>query len=224
MVIPETLWDGRGPPALSDNSSGMTRPPVHQDSRPATEGPPVRYDAVIISLHWLLALLITVSFGLGVYMTDLAVSPTRLRLYNWHKWAGVTILALSALRLVWRRGHPPPELPAPLAASMPRWQHTMLHAMHRAMYVLFFAVPLAGWAYSSAEGFPVSWFGVLQLPDFVPVNHDLAEALYKPLHAGCAFALAALVALHVLAVLKHQWIDGAELLARMWPARRKDAP
>lgn len=187
-------------------------------------GPQVRYDAVVIGLHWLLALLITATFGLGVYMTDLPVSPMRLRLYNWHKWAGVSILALSALRMLWRWGHPPPDLPAAAATSMSPWQRTVFHATHRAMYLLFFAVPLTGWAYSSAAGFPVAWFGVLQLPDFVPVNPDLAQDVFKPLHAGCAFVLAAFVALHVCAVLKHGWIDGADLLARMWPARRRDAP
>ncbi|WP_205665083.1 cytochrome b/b6 domain-containing protein, partial [Caldimonas tepidiphila] len=71
----------------------------------------------------------------------------RLQLYNWHKWAGVAILALSALRLLWRLlRRPPPPVPAP------RWQLAAAHATHALLYLLFFAVPLAGWAYSSAAG------------------------------------------------------------------------
>ncbi|MBT9596305.1 MAG: cytochrome b [Vitreoscilla sp.] len=172
-----------------------------------------RYTGVAIAFHWLLALMIVGSFSVGWYMSDLPMSPTRLKLYNWHKWAGVTILALSALRLLWRLAHrPPADLPAP------RWQQQAAHATHIALYVLFFAVPLAGWAYSSAAGFPIVWFGVLPLPDFVSPDKALAESL-KGLHAALAFALAALVGLHIAAALKHHVIDRDGLLDRMRPAR-----
>ena len=87
------------------------------------------------------------------------------------------------------------------------------------LYVFFFAVPLSGWAYSSAAGFPIMWFGVLPLPDWVPVNKELADVLLKPLHQTFAFALATLVVLHVMATLKHQFVDRDGLLLRMWPRR-----
>jgi len=90
------------------------------------------------------------------------------------------------------------------------------------LYGLFFAVPLSGWAYSSAAGFPIVWFGVLPLPDWVPVNKGLADALLKPLHNAFAYALAACVVLHVAATLKHQLVDRDGLFWRMWP--RKTAP
>lgn len=172
-----------------------------------------------MALHWLLALLLLGMLVVGVYMTGLPFSPQRLKLYNWHKWTGVVVLTLSFLRLVWRLTHRPPDLPASVAAAMPRWQHWAHHGTHAALYVLFFAIPLLGWAYSSAAGFPIVVFGVLPLPDFVPVDKALAE-LIKPWHGYAAFALAALVALHVAAALKHQLIDRDGLLARMWPARR----
>lgn len=175
---------------------------------------PLHYSRVAIALHWVLALAIVGSFVMGVYMADLPFSPQRLKLYNWHKWAGVTILALSALRLLWRLTHrPPADVP------MPAWQQKASHVTHSLLYVLFFAVPLVGWAYSSAAGFPIVWFGVLPLPDFVPVDKALAEAI-KPWHEILAFAMAALVLMHVAAALKHHFIDRDGLLSRMWPARR----
>ena len=70
-----------------------------------------RYSALAMFLHWLLALGLVGMFAVGLYMADLPFSPQRLKLYNWHKWAGVTILALSALRLGWRLVHRPPALP-----------------------------------------------------------------------------------------------------------------
>jgi len=178
---------------------------------------PERYSGTAIVLHWLLGFALIGLFMVGLYMTDLPFSPQRLKLYNWHKWAGVTILTLSLLRLLWRLTHRPPALPA--AAAMPRWQHWAHHGTHHALYALFFAVPLLGWAYSSAAGFPIVLFGVLPLPDFVSADKALAE-LIKPWHKFSAYAMAALVVLHVAAALKHQLIDRDGLLLRMLPGRR----
>jgi cytochrome b561 len=179
----------------------------------AFKSPGQRYTGVAIAFHWLLALMIIGSFSVGWYMSDLPMSPTRLKLINWHKWAGVTILALSALRLLWRLTHrPPADLPAP------RWQRRVAHLTHGALYALFFLVPLAGWAYSSAAGFPIVWFGVLPLPDFVSPDKPLAD-LMKERHAVLAWALGVLVVLHIAAALKHHVIDKDGLLDRMRPGR-----
>ena len=172
-----------------------------------------RYSTPAIAFHWLLALMIAIAFSVGLYMSDLPLSPTRLKLFNYHKWAGITILALSALRLLWRLTHrPPPDPP------MPRWQALAAHGAHGALYLLFFAVPLMGWAYSSAAGFPVVLYGVLPLPDFVTPDRATAE-IFKERHGQLAWALALVVVLHVAAALKHQFIDRDGLLLRMKPGR-----
>jgi cytochrome b561 len=179
----------------------------------STAPAPARYTGTAIVLHWLLAAALLGSWSVGLYMSDLPLSPTRLKLYNWHKWAGITILLLSALRLAWRLTHrPPPDGPMPL------WQARAANAAHGLLYVLFFAVPLSGWAYSSAAGFPVVWFGVLPLPDFVSPDRELAQTL-KQAHKILAFLLAATVLLHVAGALKHQFLDKDGLLARMRPSR-----
>jgi cytochrome b561 len=173
--------------------------------------PAARYDAMAITAHWVLAALIVLNLTLGLYMHDLPLSPQRLKLFNWHKWAGITILVLSALRLAWRLAHrPPPDLP------MPAWQRVVAHGVHWALYGLFFVVPLAGWGYSSATGFPVVWFGVLPLPDWVPVDRAWADAL-KATHKAAALALGLLTLLHVAAALKHHVVDRDGLLHRMRP-------
>jgi cytochrome b561 len=171
-----------------------------------------RYTLTAIGLHWLMALMIVGAFCVGLYMADLPFSPRRLQLYNWHKWAGVTILALAALRLLWRLFNRPPAEP-PMSA----WQRLAAQGTHLLLYVLFFAVPLVGWAYSSSAGFPIVAFGVLPLPDFVPVDKDLAAAI-KPWHGYLAYAMAVLVVLHVLAAFKHQWVDRDGLIGRMMPS------
>ena len=180
----------------------------------ATIAPAQRYSPLAMALHWLLALAIVGAFGVGLYMTSLPFSPARLKLYNWHKWAGVAILSLSALRLLWRLYRKPPA-----DLDMQAWQAVAAHWTHRALYALFFAVPLAGWAYSSAAGFPIVWFGVLPLPDLVSPDKALAETL-KQTHKLLAYGLATLVLAHVAGALKHHFVDRDGLLQRMLPALR----
>ncbi len=186
-----------------------------------TQAAPATYSRTAIALHWILAIALMAIFGVGLYMADLPFSPQRLKLYNWHKWAGVTILLLSAVRVLWRLTHTPPALPVKVSATMPVWQQLAYHATHGALYALFFIVPLVGWAYTSAAGFPIVLFGVLPLPDFVTADKALAE-LIKPWHEITAFAMAGLAALHIAAALKHHWVDRDGLLQRMVPALRSN--
>ncbi len=205
------------PAALSAAPVTATAPAsVPMPAAPVQASPAVgktRYDGLAMAFHWVLAIAIIGTFSVGWYMADLPFSLTRLKLFNWHKWAGVTILALSALRLLWRLSHrPPADLP------MPGWQKFGAHAVHWLLYAAFFAVPLSGWAYSSAAGFPIVWFGVLPLPDFVSKDKALAESL-KQLHQFFAYGLGLLVLAHLGAVVKHVVLDKDGLLRRMLPGR-----
>ncbi|MCF8150794.1 MAG: cytochrome b [Burkholderiaceae bacterium] len=170
------------------------------------------YTGIAISLHWLIALAIVGSFSLGLYMHELPLSPQKLKLYSWHKWAGVTIFLFVALRLGWRLFHRPPELPA----TMPDWQRKVAAATHVLLYVLMFAVPLSGWLMSSAKGFQTVWFGVLPLPDFLNKSETLGDTLQQ-VHMLLNFSMAALVLAHVGAALKHYFIDRDDILRRMIP-------
>ena len=173
-----------------------------------------RYNSVSIILHWVLGIALISIFCFGVYMADLPFSPSRLKLFNWHKWAGISILVLSAARLLWRVTHSAPALPAKIEQAMPAWQLLAHKATHLGLYALFFVVPLMGWAYTSAAGFPVVLFGQFPLPDLVGPDKALSETL-KTLHKAGAFAMALLVVAHVAAALKHQFIDRDGLLQRM---------
>ncbi len=176
-----------------------------------------RYTPTAIALHWLMAVLLVGLFGVGLYMHDLPLSPWKLRVYSWHKWAGVTAFALVLARLAWRLGHRPPALPA----AMPAWQQRAAHGLHHLLYLLMLAIPLSGWLMSSALGFQTVWFGVLPLPDLLAKDKELGETL-KLVHMSLNFGLAALVVAHVGAAVKHHLIDRDDILSRMLPflARR----
>jgi len=170
------------------------------------------YTATAKLLHWLIALMIFGMLGFGFYMTGLDLSPTKLELYSWHKWAGVTVFLLVLVRLAWRIGHRPPALPA----HMPAIERLAAHAGHHLLYLLMLAIPLSGWLMSSAKGFQTVWFGVLPLPDLVGKDKALGDLLQE-VHEVLNFTLAGLVLAHLGAALKHHFIDRDDVLARMLP-------
>jgi len=174
-----------------------------------------RYHGFAIALHWLMAVAIAALFSLGLYMTELELSPTKLKLYAWHKWLGVSVFMLLWLRLAVRLIKPPPP---PLAA--PPWQQRAARFAHIALYGLMLALPVSGWLMSSAAGFQTVWFGVLPLPDLVAKSRPLFEAL-KEVHEALGNLLALVVALHVAGALKHHFIERDATLARMGLSRSK---
>jgi cytochrome b561 len=170
------------------------------------------YTSTAIALHWILAVALVAVFGVGFYMHGMALSPMKLRVYSWHKWAGVTLALLAMFRIVWRLRH----RPAPLPLNVPRWQEIVAENTHRLLYVLMLAIPVSGWLMSSAKGFQTVYFGIIPLPDLVAKNRGLGDAL-AILHKSLNYTLALLVIAHVGAALKHHLIDRDGVLARMLP-------
>ena len=175
------------------------------------------YTRTAITLHWLVALLILVALPLGMVMTELDLSPTKLKLYSWHKWLGVTVFALALLRIVWRLTHAAPALPE----TMPAWQRKAAAALHGLLYLLMLALPISGWLMSSAKGFQTVWFGVLPLPDLVAKNEELGH-FFEETHEALVGLLLFLLAAHVAATLKHHFIDRDDIAARMLPWLAKE--
>jgi cytochrome b561 len=138
-----------------------------------------------------------------------------------HKSTGVTALGLVLLRILWRLSHPPPPLPA----SYARWERAAAGAAHTLLYLLMLALPLSGWlhdsAWKDAASHPMQWFGLFGWPRIgyvmalPPGTREALHTLFGDIHAALSYALYALLALHILGALKHQWIDGEPELRRM---------
>jgi len=175
-----------------------------------------RYTRTAIFLHWLVALGLVGTFALGFYMQDLPLSPNKLKLYSWHKWAGATLLVLIVVRLAWRMTHRAPALPL----TMSPMARLAADAGHWLLYTLMLAIPLSGWLMSSAQGFPVVWFGVLPLPDLIAKDAALG-ALLKDAHIVLNYTLLVAVVGHVGAALQHHFIKKDAVLTRMLPTAGK---
>ena len=170
-----------------------------------------RYGALAQLFHWVIVVLIITQFVLALRAEGL--SPIKkIGVLGTHKSIGITILVLALLRLAWRLFNPVPPQPR----GMPRWQELSAHISHFLLYALLFITPVLGWLMSSARAFSVSWFGLVQLPDFIEPDKAVFERL-KDWHEAMAFTLAAIAVIHVAAALKHHFFDRDDVLRRMLP-------
>jgi cytochrome b561 len=200
-----------------------TQPFMHEDV--STSSPrPSRYTRPAMVLHWLVALLIALNVALiwsVNYLPDGWVRPA----IDTHKSTGVTILGLAVMRVLWRIANPPPPLPP----AYSRWERASAHAVHVALLLLLFGLPLSGWtqdsAWKNAAAFPMQWFYAFPWPrigfimTLAPEMREIVYAIAGRTHVFLSYALYLLFLLHVGGALKHQLIDRQPELQRMWPSR-----
>jgi cytochrome b561 len=169
------------------------------------------WGAILRTFHWVMVLLIAVMVPLGLYMTGLPLGVGKVRVYALHKSIGLVVLGLALLRLLWRASETRPTL-----SPMPDWQARAAKAVSIALYALLFAVPLSGWLFNSAAGFPLSWFGLVNLPGLTAANPTL-KPIARELHATFVWVLLAVVTLHAAGAFKHHFVDRDRTLSLMLP-------
>lgn len=173
---------------------------------------PARYSRVAILLHWIIAVLILINLYLGIFHEDMS-KPVRASMIFYHKSIGLTVLALTVLRLAWRLGHKPP----PYDAAMRRWEVALARAAHWLFYIMLFALPLTGWLLVSTDGHATSWFGLFNIPA-LPVSHaDDVHDLWDTVHVFLGWTMLVLVCLHILGALKHHLQGHRQIFGRMAP-------
>ena len=178
-----------------------------------------RWGGVSQLLHWTVVVLILVMAYLGLTMTDLPNGPPKIRIYNLHKSIGLTILAIVALRVLWRMwAGSPTKIP-----TIPHWQQRIADIGHIGLYVLLFAVPLSGWVMNSYAGFPLRWFGLFHVPALATRDHDLHE-VWETVHEVLFWALAVLAGGHAAAAIFHHLFQHDATLSRMLPKGWLRAP
>ncbi len=182
------------------------------------------------SYHWVIALLILVIVPVGFVMTatyQFKIDPANVvgaRMETIHVWlsrihqtAGLVVLMLVTLRLGWRLSSPGPGVPATLAA----YQRVLAKLNHAFLYALLFAIPLSGWAAMSAFGeAPTYFFWLEGLPNLVPkvaLTAQYGYSFYAGIHRYGIYTGGALLSLHIIAALWHQFVVKDSVLRRMWP-------
>ena len=167
---------------------------------------PARYDRVQIILHWLIAIALFAMIGLGLFMVELpkkhelppGEESVRAFYFLMHKSMGITLAVLIVLRIVWRLTHKAPALPD----AVSKWQQKAAGAAHGLLYVLMIAMPLSGFLQSSFSKYSTKFWGI-KLPRLAEADPAMRE-VFTSIHECLAFALIALIIIHLAAVVKHR--------------------
>jgi len=168
-----------------------------------------RLSGVTVGLHWLVAAAIIGMLAFGLYIEDMERGPDKGAMMDLHKSIGVTILALAALRILWRWRN---GFPAALS-TMPRWQHIAAHAVHGLLLLATVLMPLTGIMISLGGGHGLPLFGLTLVAESA-TKLDSLKTIGES-HGAIAWILIGVIVVHVLAAAKHQMIDRDGTLRRM---------
>lgn len=179
-----------------------------------------RYSPVGVAFHWMVAGLIVFQLWWGWRAGRLPVGADKLEAYAIHLQVGLLILVLTLLRMVWRM-----MIPGPVNdADKPGWQSQAAHLTHFALYLALIGLPLSGWAMLSATA-PMQELSVaglapwphLPFHELTPARRWAIEAWAEVAHFGFILLLLALIPMHIGATLKHELVDGDDVLSGMLP-------
>jgi cytochrome b561 len=170
-----------------------------------------RFAGSLIALHWLIALVIIATLGIGIYMVGLPKGmPFKATLIDFHKSLGLTVFLLVLIRILVRMAVGRPALP-----PMRAWQRAAASITQVLLYAGMITMPLSGYLGSSFNQYGTRFWGI-PLPKWGWDDKAL-RGLFFGIHDVIAWVMIALIALHVAGALKHQLIDRDGLLARMLP-------
>lgn len=169
------------------------------------------YGSMAKALHWIAFLMIATLLIVGFIMGDLE-KPFRFTVYNIHKLTGLTVLILMLFRVFWTLTNPRLSYPN----TIPSWQIMAAKSIHILLYVLAIAMPLSGWIMSTAAGHNPNLFGLALRFPFIAESKALAKFASNT-HEIIAWVIIVTVSLHILAALKHYFINKDNILQRMLP-------
>ena len=167
-------------------------------------------------LHWAIDAFLLIQIPLAWYMTDLPLGPDKFEKYALHKSFGMVLFSLAVARLIWAILGKRPSLPP----ATKRYEKILAKATQGLLYLLVIVMPISGWVMSSAANVPVTVFGFIALPNLVEPNEQLMESMHN-VHEVQSIVLLTLVTVHLLAGLKHHFMDRDNVLYSMLPLVKK---
>ncbi|MFT7006975.1 MAG: cytochrome b561 [Colwellia sp.] len=168
-------------------------------------------------LHWGMALMLIVLFVVGTYMAGLdKADPSKMEIMGMHKSFGVIFMQFAILRVIWSRLNNSPKLPDVLAT----WEKLLSKTITGSLYLLMLAIPLSGYSMTNLFGYPVSLFGLVDLPVLFDKNPEMGQ-LAKQAHVFLVYTLITALFAHIAGALKHRFLDKpeADVLPRMLPIK-----
>ncbi|SNB51662.1 cytochrome b561 [Arboricoccus pini] len=184
-------------------------------STPLPSEPRRAYTLPAVWLHWLTAILVMATLPVAWIMSSLPDNDPRADTYfTIHKSLGVTIFVLVVLRLLWRAIKPAPDLPH----DIPPWQALAARINHWLLYAILLVMALSGYLLTVAAGYPLSYFGLFDVPGFG--KYETLANVADTLHVLGRFLVYLFVAVHILAAIWHVAVRRDGTLNRILPPQR----
>lgn len=181
-----------------------------------------RPNAGSVTLHWVGATLVFLALLAGifaVYYSSGCCAADRRIAYLLHAYAGLGVLGIVMLRLMFRARY---SWPHPAHSGRARLGEVVAKVIHWTLYGMMILIPLTGWIMASGMG--CCW-SVPGLPDVNLLSFGIGTttptdvgAAYR-VHVALAWIIIGLIALHVAASLFHHLYLKNDILNRMLPGR-----
>ena len=158
-----------------------------------------RYTSVAVWLHWLIALFLFGQIAFGWFLETIPRgTPLRGPYVNIHKSTGIILGLLILIRLVWRLTHRPPDYPSFLA----QWERVASKLTQFLLYTCMLVMPLSGYIASNFSKYGVNFLNAVKLPPW-GIQSEAVYGVFNTTHIVTSYVFVALIALHVLAALRH---------------------
>jgi cytochrome b561 len=182
---------------------------------------PARYGVIAQCLHWAAVALVVLAWTLGVLGDEFPEGASRALALYVHTSAGLLVIALTVLRLLWRLVDPSPPTEKTDFGDwlFADWIGLGAKLAHFTLYVLLVAVPVAGIILQFARGDSLSIFGFADVASPWMRDKAFAEGV-KKVHEVLAHCLLVVAGSHAAAALIHHWVFGDRMLVRMLPGSK----
>ena len=168
-----------------------------------------RYGSVSIVVHWLMALLIISMIVLGLLLDDFDKS-IQGQMVNLHKATGFMVLCIALFRWFW-------VLTNKQVQALPNWSKAevgLSHAIKWSLLLMMLIMPLSGWFLSMYAGHGINFYGLVDIPSFLP-KHKPTAKIFGSIHEIGGYTIITLIVIHLLGVFKHHVIKKDSTLKRM---------
>jgi len=176
-----------------------------------------KYGAVTKWLHWTVFILFVGQYATGTIVNWMDPDTTLFGVGNaawvaWHKSAGLLVLGLVLLRIIWRKTTRLPDW----ANGLSTWEKTTIHFVENGLYSVMFLMPLTGLLMSASAGHPTPFFHLFAIPGFSHPNSGLSTAAWF-MHFAISYIIVALLAIHVGLAVRRELFEKDGYLKRMLP-------
>lgn len=169
--------------------------------------------------HWVTVALLLAIIPMGLVMGDLPRGRLQDTLFVTHESLGLTVLALTLARFLWRLAHPAP----PPSADLSPIERRASGGVHALLYLVLIIMPVTGYLFVTFKGIELSYFGLADIPALVAQDKPKADFALL-VHTSLQWAIYALALMHISAALHHHFMRRNDVLARMLPLRRRRLP